>query len=337
MAARLFSLIERKLGITAPLAMLFEAATPRKLAARLWAPDQDRWKALVPIRSTGTRPPLFVVHGAEGNVLLYRALAARLGEDQPVYGLQSYGLDGKAPAETDFERLAARYIEEIRQVQAHGPYMLGGYCLGGTIALEMARQLMEAGETVGLMAMIEHFNVCTIQWPLPWRQRSLNRFILNPYYHLRNLVDAKRGKKWQFFVDKLRVELRRGRATADLAKARLRRRWNQNEAGGYHHISVAAEYDKAFARFVPKPYPGEITLLLTERRLAGMTEPLGGWTAVAPGRVRLISLPFSPKGSLVEPYVEQLAGILRGCIDEAMLRSQPPVEVEVTAHPASCA
>ncbi len=61
-----------------------------------------------------------------------------------------------------FDHVAARYIEEIRQVQPHGPYMLGGYCLGGTLALEMARQLIESGESIGLLALIEIYNIRSI-------------------------------------------------------------------------------------------------------------------------------------------------------------------------------
>ncbi len=124
-AARLFALIERELHITAPLAALYEAPTPRALA-RVMAGgiDRNRWQALVPIRTSGNRIPLFLVHGAEGNVLLYRGLAKHLGDDQPVYGLQSAGLDGSSSVDGNFERVARRYVDEIRTVQAEGPTCL---------------------------------------------------------------------------------------------------------------------------------------------------------------------------------------------------------------------
>jgi acyl carrier protein len=133
-AAQLFASIERELGITAPLSALYDAPTPRKLAKVMANGNiEKQWQSLVPINRAGNRPPLFLFHGAKGNVLLYRSLAFHLGEDQPVYGLQSAGLDGRSPVDGDFERVARRYVKEIRRVQPEGPYMLGGYCLGPSV------------------------------------------------------------------------------------------------------------------------------------------------------------------------------------------------------------
>jgi len=115
-----------------------------------WEPN---WSSLVEIRSGGSKPPLFLVHGAEGNVLLYRELVKYLESEQPVFGLQSRGLDGKAELFERLEDMAAHYVAEIESLQSVGPYFLGGYCLGGTIALEMARQLRAKGEEVALVAM----------------------------------------------------------------------------------------------------------------------------------------------------------------------------------------
>jgi len=317
-AAQLFVLIERELGLTAPLSALYDAPTPRKLTGMLTrGAAQGDWQSLVPINSFGNRYPLFLVHAAEGNVLLYRALASHLGAEQPVYGLQSAGLDGKSPIDGQFEHVARRYVKEIRGVQPAGPYMLGGYCLGGTLALEMARQLLEAGETVGLVAMIENFNIRAIHWPLPWHLRLVNRGCLNLYYHLQNLFAAQGTSKLNFFTQKLRVEMRRAKVSARVALARAGRRLYGDTVGGFHHIKVADVYDAALEQYDVKPYAGELTVFLTQRRLAGFGDRMGGWGHVAQGGVRLYSLPISPKGSLVEPYVQQLAALLRGCLDQA--------------------
>ena len=61
----------------------------------------------------------------------------------------------------------------------------------GTLALEMARQLMASGETVGFVGMIETYNIRALRWPLPLHQRAINRFILNPFFHLQNLLEAE--------------------------------------------------------------------------------------------------------------------------------------------------
>jgi amino acid adenylation domain-containing protein len=340
-AAQLFAVIQSELGCTAPLATLYDACTPRMLASVLIrGSKKEDWQSLVainrPRRSrSNDRPPLFLVHAAEGNVLLYRSLAAHLGADQPVFGLQSAGLDGRSPVDGRFEHVARRYIDEIRQVQPHGPYMLGGYCLGGTLALEMARQLIESGETVGLVALIEIYNIRALRWPLPLHQNFINRLILNPYFHLHNLFAAEGAGKVAFFMEKLRVEITRIKASARFGWARLRNRLLLNAAAAAPQAKLADIYEEALAQYDVRPYPGELTLFLAERHLAGYHTQLGGWGEVAQGGVRLFKLPISPRGSLVEPYVGQLASLLRGCLDRAIKEStiavhEPSLELVTT-------
>ena len=325
-AAQLFTHIQRELGYTAPLAVLYDASTPRLLArVLLRGTKAEDWNALVPIQRHGDRIPLFMVHAAEGNVLLYRSLAAHLGDDQPVFGLQSAGLDGRSPVDARFENVARRYVDEIRQIQAHGPYMLGGYCLGGTIALEMAQQLIEAGETVGLVALIEDYNVRAMRWPLSWRHRLINRF-LNPYFHLQNAFAAKGAGKLDFFTEKLRVEIRRAKLSARGAWDSLRHHLAPDGASPKLRSKLADIYEEALTQYDVHPYPGELTLFIAEHHLAGFNVPLGGWGEIAERGVRVYSLPFKPRGSLIEPYVRQLASHLRGCLEMAANKSQVPGE-----------
>jgi len=322
-AAQLFTLIQRELGCSAPLAILYDASTPRLLARALSAGSKpEDWQSLVAINRSGNRTPLFLVHAAEGNVLLYRSLAAHLGSDQPVYGLQSAGLDGCTPIDSQFEHVASRYIHEIRQVQPHGPYMLGGYCLGGTLASEMARQLIESGESVGLLALIEIYNVRSMRWPLPAHLRFINRFILNPYFHLRNLLAAEGAGKLAFFNQKLQVELARMKASIRLGMFRIRHRFHPSSTDDTPQPKLADLYEQALTRYDVKPYPGEITLFIAQRHLAGYPNHQGGWGEVAQRGVRCFSLPIGPRASLVEPYVGQLAGLLRTCLDRAIQNSK---------------
>src|SRR5207344_3097549 len=120
---------------------------------------------LVPIHPQGSKARFFCVHGAGGNVLLYRDLARHLGEDHPFYGLQSQGLDGKASPLTTVEAMAEKYLREIRQFQPEGPYCLGGYCLGGTIAYEMAQLLRRDGQEVALVALLDTYNFTRMERP----------------------------------------------------------------------------------------------------------------------------------------------------------------------------
>ncbi len=104
-AVRLLSEIKKVTGRDLPLAILFQASTVADLAEVIrkddWMPS---WSSLVPIQPGGSRRPLFLVHGAEGNVLLYRQLATHLGSDQPVYGFQSQGLERPWPTSIALSR-----------------------------------------------------------------------------------------------------------------------------------------------------------------------------------------------------------------------------------------
>jgi thioesterase domain-containing protein/acyl carrier protein len=153
-AAQLFFLLEQVYGRRLPLATLFQAPTIAALASVLsreqWTPP---WQSLVAIQPSGNAVPLFMVSGIGGNVLIFAQLARLLGLDQPFYGLQARGLDGKETPFTSVPDMAKHYIAEIRTVRPHGPYVVLGICTGGLIAYEMAQQLLAQGEPVTLVMM----------------------------------------------------------------------------------------------------------------------------------------------------------------------------------------
>ena len=143
---RLFAAMEKEFGKRLPLATLFQAPTVAQLAAILQTETSSFWSSLVPIQPLGSRPPFFCVHAVGGNVLEYYDLARHLGPDQPFYGLQSRGVNEHEAPHERIDEMAAHYIKELRQLQSHGPYFIGGRSLGGIIAYEIACQLRGQGE-----------------------------------------------------------------------------------------------------------------------------------------------------------------------------------------------
>jgi amino acid adenylation domain-containing protein len=139
------------------LAVLMKAPTVEQFACSLRGGQAD-WSCLVAVREGNERPPFFCVPGAGGNVLSLRDLAMALPPDQPFYCLQARGLDGHSAPFSSVEETAGYYIEQIRRVQSHGPYYLGGGCYGGLVAFEMARSLRSQRETVNLVALIDTTN-----------------------------------------------------------------------------------------------------------------------------------------------------------------------------------
>jgi len=156
LAVSLFAELERINSRRLPLAVIFEAPTPRRLAARL-GPDapSPRWDNLVALKPEGTRPPLFAIAAGDGNIVGFGPLARRLSAEQPLYGLQPSGLDGRRPLQGGIEAMAESYLAALRKVQPHGPYLLAGRCNGATVAFEMAQRLRAAGEEVPLLAALD--------------------------------------------------------------------------------------------------------------------------------------------------------------------------------------
>ena len=147
-AAQLFFQLETVFGKQLPLATLFQAPTIAELAEVLtranWTPP---WQSLVAIQPSGSATPIFMVPGVGGNVLVFAKLAKLMGSEQPIYGLQARGLDGKEAPFTSVPEMASHYVQAIRQVQPEGPYLMAGVCTGGLIVYEMAQQLATDGRT----------------------------------------------------------------------------------------------------------------------------------------------------------------------------------------------
>jgi acyl-CoA synthetase (AMP-forming)/AMP-acid ligase II/thioesterase domain-containing protein/acyl carrier protein/NADP-dependent 3-hydroxy acid dehydrogenase YdfG len=159
-AARVFAEIDRAFGKNLPLATLFEAQTIAQIAEYLTqdlTPEQTSslWSSLVPIQPQGSKPPLFCIHGAGGNILMYRGLSQYLGADQPLYGLQPQGLDAETTPIDRLQEMAELYVAQMRKLQPEGPYYLTGLSVGGLIAYEMARILEAQGQKIALLAIID--------------------------------------------------------------------------------------------------------------------------------------------------------------------------------------
>ena len=121
-------------------------------------------RAIVPLQPRGTRTPVFAVAGHNGDVFCYRALAQHLGEDQPFFGLQPPGLDGHSEPLARVDDLAAYFAAQIRAFRSGGPYIIAGYCAGGTIAFELGRQLLQEGAAIPFLALFGAAYATTYRW-----------------------------------------------------------------------------------------------------------------------------------------------------------------------------
>jgi amino acid adenylation domain-containing protein len=265
-AVELFSRVRKRFGIDLPLSTLLEAPTVRKLSSALHSRGPARrFLSLVPLQTSGTRPPLFFVHGGGGNILDLPRLARELGPEQPFYGLQAVGLDGRHPLPATIEATAAIYLGEVRRIQARGPYHLGGLCLGGVIAYEMAQQLLDAGEEVALLAVLD-----TLMAPGRYVDRprkALSLFRQGEYRRLSKFVQNQILKRVKDQVVGLRDP-----------QVRISNRLERS-------------FNRARRRYRPRPYPRPIELLRMGDADDAPPEHERDWAMLAAGglRTRLIA------------------------------------------------
>ncbi|THF76595.1 amino acid adenylation domain-containing protein [Cohnella fermenti] len=158
LAVKLMSGIRDALGVSLGIGTLFEAPTVGGLAAKLeGGGSEGALEVLLPLRTSGTRPPFFCIHPAGGLSWCYAGLMKSLGPDVPIYGLQARGIARREPLPADLAEMAADYIAHIRSVQPHGPYYLLGWSLGGNVAHAVASLLQAEGEEIALLVMLDAF------------------------------------------------------------------------------------------------------------------------------------------------------------------------------------
>jgi thioesterase domain-containing protein len=314
MAVRLFIEMEKVFSRTLPLATLFTASTIEQLAAVL---RKRGWEApyssLVPLQPRGALPPFFCVHSLGANLVSYRHLAWRLGNERPFYGLQPQGLDGKQEPHTRVEDMAAHYIKEIKAVQPKGPYFLGGVCLGGVVAFEMAHQLRAQGDQVARLVLIDsHFPTFPRHY-LAGAFRSRGLSLADSY--LGDLL-ALSGKQRLRYVSARALNLTTrvtGRAKSAIQRLTQKERITPLLPVVLQRVKDANAL--AEASYVPQYYPGHvIQLWCTEMPTRSYKDRRLAWSEVAGSGLEVHIIPGNHMTMLEEPHIVALSEKLRYCL-----------------------
>ena len=311
LAARLFAQIENRFGMHLPLVTLFQSPSIEQLAnvLREYQPSGS-WSSLVEIQPHGSRPPLFCIHAAGANVLIYRPIARHLGNGQPVYALQAQGLDGNKPPLRRVEEMAAHYIREMRSVQPAGPYYLLGASFGGLVIFEMAHQLLADGQEVALLAMLN--TNCPVFTP--------TKRIKSHIGHLRHLgprtyaTEVVKGLQRRIGKSPLASTNNAVSPDPEIAKL-LENRADRDEA----LIRTLRAIIEAENQYVPKGkiYPGRITLFWAMNSVQDVDDNRLGWRSLAADGLDVHTIPGNHTTIREEPNVRVLVDRLKLCLEKA--------------------
>ncbi len=311
LTARFCAEIEVLYGRRLPLATLLENPTVEDLARILRRDDwKASWSSLVKLQPKGSKPPLFCVHACGAHVFIYTPLIRRLSTDQPVYGVQAIGLDGKEEPHTRIEEMAAHYVKEIRGIQPQGPYYLLGDTLGGLIALEIGQQLFDQGQMTAFLGLLD--TICPLSKSLGdrllahithVRELGPREYVLNAAWSVRRKLARLLSKDVPLTA--VEKELERHVLAADDPIARV-------EWAIYQATIVNYQLPK-------RVYPGKITYFFARDNTfdSSVEDKRLRWKTIASGGFELHVVPGRHETIKEEPYVGLLSEKLTACLDQA--------------------
>ncbi len=313
LAVQLFALVESRFGKGIPLTTLFKGATVEQLANLLrGSGESETWSPLVEIQKGDSKQqPFFLIHPVGGSVLSYLDLARHLGAEQPVYGLNARGLDAGQQPHTRIEEMAAEYLKAIREVQPHGPYLLGGWSLGGVIAFEIACQLQAQNEQVSLLGLID--SVAPSTWTSTVKQDDELWLLFGFAQDLGltpNVLTVTREELLQMSSDERLIYLEEQAKSAKLIPEYI------------EHAQVVRLYEvfttniKALEQYEPAAKARRITLISSEQSANTFPDSTMGWSELSTESVEVFTIPGNHYSIVRKPAVEKLAEHLKACIAE---------------------
>jgi amino acid adenylation domain-containing protein len=315
LAARMLAQVELCFDLKLPHSVLVEHPTIQGLATYIRQAQAGRWPPLATLRAGTLLPPLFIAHGIGGSLLTLMELVAELGPEQPVYGLQLPTFIDQHQA--DLRILAANYIKQVRAVQPSGPYNLAGHSSGGLIVFEMACQLMEQGEPVGLLALLD----C---------DPNTGKRVHHPFRDWHSFKASFRRLWTEVMVSEFGVKERLERMVV-YRKIKIRT-WlasRSRRLGRFRGLLLGAEgyLAPAIRNYELRSYPGKATLFVAMNEPGCNPEPANAWAGKILGGCDTRLLPGTHRSILTRPQVTTLAQEIR----QRLLRNVPAPATSVVA------
>lgn len=300
-ALQTFALIGKRLAVDVPSTTLLQAPTVAALASVI---RQESWvspqECLVPIAVQGAATPFFCVHGGGGGVFFARELATELAGNRPVFALQARGFEGRPSGYQPVEELAAGYLREVRRVQPHGPYLLGGLSFGGKVAFEMAQQLVATGEDVAMVALLD-------------TQANPTIYDRDPTRHLRRIQQMRGPERLGYLAQ---GASRRASKAARRALIRFHLATNRplTDTFGLRNLYFYPMHSRANRAYEPRVYAGSVGVIAA----AGTSQRHHDtWGRVCEGSFSVVEVATTHEHLTKPPHVTMVAGYLQQLLDGA--------------------
>jgi amino acid adenylation domain-containing protein len=315
LAARMLTQVEQCFDLKLPHSVLVEHPTIQGLATYLRQAPAGRWPTMATLQAGTLLPPLFIAHGIGGSLLTFIDLAEALGPEQPVYGLQLPAFIDQHQAQLGI--LAANYLKQVRSVQPFGPYNLAGHSSGGLIVFEMACQLMEQGETIGLLALLD----C---------DPNTGKHVHQPFRDWHSFKASFRRAWTELTVSEFGVKERLERMMV-YRKIKIRN-WLASRSprlGRVRGLLLGAEgYLAAAIRdYELRSYPGKATLFVALNEPGCNPEPANAWAGKILGGSDTRFLPGTHSSILTRPQVTTLAQEIR----QRLVQNVPAPAISIVA------
>lgn len=317
LAVRVVARIQKAFGKKIALSALFDRPTIEQTAKVLRSEFKlAHLSPLVPLRETGHLTPLFLVHPAGGGVLPYYELARYMGADRRIYGLQFQGFGEQLESFVPVKEMAAHYIRAIQETLPHGPYLLGGWSLGGVIAFEMAQQLKASGEFVPLVLALD------TRAPVPSSRRKsipdserstltsvarkLELYMGRPFLvGETDLTSLNPDEQVDYLVRQLKAQ--------DLLPEEVDGTWLRE------FLRVYEANIKSVEAYSPGLYPGALVLFRSKEALPEVEveypevyqDSMLGWGSLCSGEIKICTVPGNHMTMIVSPNVQALTSSMK--------------------------
>ncbi len=314
-AVRIMQRIQKHFSVQLPITSMFRNPTIQSIAEVIDGNNTGilEKKVIVPIKTSGTKPPLFIVHGGALNILLYKNLAVFLDDDQPVYGIQALGLDGDVHSLTNLETISACYLKEVLAVEPNGPYSIIGYSLGGRIAFEMARQLLAANKKILFLGILDTYALLDDSYQnngnvSRFKKKAMRQFKKLAFFSKTFLKYPGQLLKYQSYI----------------LKQKLNRQPNEDDDEKIYDYSpeVINAYNHAYNIYEARPIDASIDLFRVEKRIYYLDDTVYlGWKKFAREGISIHPVPGDHKTFLLPPNNKLLAQSIQKAIDKNLAKN----------------